>query len=90
MNNIFTKNIKVFSLTLIILGLLGLAYGFLSVPSSVSEAQAMVGVSDHGEEHDSSSSHQKEASEVIEGEDHVSQASNSKIMRGGLAPPTLS
>ena len=36
----------------------------------------MVGVSDHGEEQDSSSSHQKQASEVIEGEDRVSQASN--------------
>ena len=56
MNYIFTKNIRNTSLTLIIIGALGLAYGFLSTPSSVSEAQDMVSVSDHKEGHESPSS----------------------------------
>ena len=55
-NYIFTKNIRNTSLTLIIIGALGLAYGFLSTPSSVSEAQDMVSVSDHKEGHESPSS----------------------------------
>ena len=50
----FTKNIKIFSLTLIILGALGLGYGFYSTPSSVEEAKVMV--SDlHGDPHEDES-----------------------------------
>ena len=47
----FTKNIKIFSLTLIFLGALGLGYGFYSAPSSVEEAKEMVSNS-HGDSHE--------------------------------------
>ncbi len=50
-------------------GFLGLAYGFLSVPSSVTEAKAMAAVSEHSDGHDLSSKHQNEeklkANEVV-------------------------
>ncbi len=46
----FTKNIKIFSLTLVFIGALGLGYGFYSAPSSVEEAKAMVSNS-HGDSH---------------------------------------
>ena len=45
----FPKRLKIFSAACMLLGLLGLSYGFLSTPSSVEEAIEMTS-SDHHEE----------------------------------------
>ena len=74
----FTKNIKIFSLTLIILGALGLGYGFYSAPSSVEEAKAMVSNSHEDSHGDESLSHDIDKNEVLhkKQEDH----SNSSVL----------
>ena len=72
----FTKNIKIFSLTLIILGALGLGYGFYSTPSSVEEAKAMVSNLHEDSHGDESLSHDIDKNEVIhkKQEDHSSSS----------------
>jgi len=74
----FTKNIKIFSLTLIILGALGLGYGFYSAPSSVEEANAMVSNLHEDSHGDESLSHDIDKNEVLhkKQEDH----SNSSVL----------
>ena len=74
----FTKNIKIFSLTLIILGALGLGYGFYSAPSSVEEAKAMVSNLHEDSHGDESLSHDIDKNEVLhkKQEDH----SNSSVL----------
>ena len=74
----FTKNIKIFSLTLIILGALGLGYGFYSAPSSVEEAKAMVSNLHEDSYGDESLSHDIDKNEVLhkKQEDH----SNSSVL----------
>ena len=47
----FSNRLKNFSRILMILGIIGLAYGFLSAPSNLEEAQAMVSDSHHEEGH---------------------------------------
>ena len=44
-----TKNIKILSFSLMILGLVGLAYGFYTAPHSIEESKAIVASSSHGE-----------------------------------------
>jgi hypothetical protein len=61
-NYIFTKNIRNLSIVLIIIGLLGLGYGFLSAPSSVSEAKEMVAGAHHSDEHGVSLNHDEKSS----------------------------
>ena len=39
---VLTKKIKIFSLALIILGLLGIAFGFYSAPSTIEEAKEII------------------------------------------------
>ena len=54
-----------------ILGFLGLVYGFWNSPSTISEAQQMVAVSDHGGGHDSEIlDHEEEASSEIHAEEN--------------------
>ena len=48
----FSKNLKLTAFGLIIVGLLGIGYGFYSAPSTVEEAKAMVAHGDdHGNDH---------------------------------------
>jgi len=49
-----TNNIKIFSITLIVLGLLGIAYGFYSAPNTIEEAKEIVASSHHDDGHASS------------------------------------
>ena len=46
-----TNKIKTFSITLIILGLLGIAYGFYSAPSTIEESKEIVASSHHNDGH---------------------------------------
>jgi len=49
-----TNKIKTFSIALIVLGLLGIAYGFYSAPSTIEEAKEIVASSHHDDGHSSS------------------------------------
>tara|TARA_B100000900_G_scaffold98134_1_gene81140 strand:+ start:428 stop:1756 length:1329 start_codon:yes stop_codon:yes gene_type:complete len=46
-----TNKIKTFSITLIVLGLLGIAYGFYSAPSTIEESKEIVASSHHNDGH---------------------------------------
>jgi hypothetical protein len=60
----FSKKLKLFSFALMIFGAIGLTYGFLSAPSTVEEAKAMVadahGAS-HGDNHGETTHHEADA-----------------------------
>jgi hypothetical protein len=58
----FPSTLKITALSLIVVGLLGIAYGFLSAPSTVAEAQAMVADAHHGESHAPAAEHAADAS----------------------------
>ena len=47
----FTNKLRNFSITLMVVGFLGLTYGFLTAPETVEEATAMVADAHHGEGH---------------------------------------
>ena len=64
---VLTKKIKIFSLALIILGLLGIAFGFYSAPSTIEEAKEIIANSHHGDDHASNHDYPGEAhSSMIE------------------------
>ena len=57
-----TNKIKTFSIALIVLGLLGITYGFYSAPSTIEEAKEIVANSHHDDGHSSSyDNHSEEA-----------------------------
>ncbi len=59
-----TKNIKILSFSLMILGLVGLAYGFYTAPHSIEESKAIVASyshGDHGSDHDLDSGHKDDS-----------------------------
>ena len=61
-----TKNIKIFSFTLMAIGFIGLAYGFYTAPHSIEESNAIVasyGDRGHSSDHDSDSDHLKNANQ---------------------------
>jgi len=53
----FPSQLKITALTLILVGFLGIVYGFLSAPTTVAEAQAMVAEAHHGETHVAAEEH---------------------------------
>ncbi|MGC6403052.1 MAG: quinol:cytochrome C oxidoreductase [Flavobacteriaceae bacterium] len=53
----FPSQLKITALTLILVGFLGIVYGFLSAPTTVAEAQAMVAEAHHGETHAAAEEH---------------------------------
>lgn len=64
---VLTKKIKIFSLALIMLGLLGIAFGFYSAPSTIEEAKEIIANSHHGDDHASNHDYPGEAhSSMIE------------------------
>jgi len=64
---VLTKKIKIFSLALIIFGLLGIAFGFYSAPSTIEEAKEIIANSHHGDDHTSSHDYLGDAySSIIE------------------------
>ncbi|MDG1760596.1 MAG: quinol:cytochrome C oxidoreductase [Flavobacteriaceae bacterium] len=60
----FSKKLKLFSFALMIFGAIGLTYGFLSAPSTVEEAKAMVADAHgagHGDSHGETTHHEADA-----------------------------
>ena len=67
----FSKNLKLFSFALMILGALGLTYGFLTAPSTVEEAKALV-ADDHGAGHGAhGDAHYEEAAHDSSHDEHL-------------------
>ena len=71
-NYIFTKKIRNLSIILMVLGSMSLIYGFLSAPSTISEAQEMIAEPQHGEEHESSLDYYEEESSDTDLDEHES------------------
>jgi hypothetical protein len=85
----FTNKLKNFSITLMVVGFLGLTYGFLTAPETVEEATAMVADAHHGEghgdahsdtahedHHEAASAHGEEHAEDHHGEHLLHQLQN--------------
>ncbi len=85
----FTNKLRNFSITLMVVGFLGLTYGFLTAPETVEEATAMVADAHHGEghgdghsdtahedHHEAASAHGEEHAEDHHGEHLLHQLQN--------------
>ena len=85
----FTNKLRNFSITLMVVGFLGLTYGFLTTPETVEEATAMVADAHHGEghgdghsdtahedHHEAASAHGEEHAEDHHGEHLLHQLQN--------------
>ena len=59
----FSGKLKMFSIALIILGVLGIGIGFYNAPSTVEEAMEMVSGDDHGDGHGGETSHESTSKE---------------------------
>ncbi len=79
---VLTKKIKIFSLALIIFGLLGIAFGFYSAPSTIEEAKEIIANSHHGDEHKSKNHYPGEihSSMIESAKEHNSEHSNGHEM----------
>jgi hypothetical protein len=53
----FSSKLKTFSLILMILGILGIGYGFLSAPKNIQEVEAILASDAHGSTHGSADAH---------------------------------
>ena len=78
----FSGKLKTFSLALILLGVIGIAYSFLTAPSSLQEAKDIIALqSSHGNDH--GDSHGEEHQDKVHTENHESTSgehtSNSNI-----------
>lgn len=51
----FSSKLKTFSLILMVMGLLGIGYGFLSAPKNIQEVEALLAAESHGSSHATSS-----------------------------------
>ena len=85
----FTNKLRNFSITLMVVGFLGLTYGFLTAPETVEEATAMLADAHHGEghgdghsdtahddHHEAASAHGEEHAEDHHGEHLLHQLQN--------------
>ena len=59
---VVSNNIKILSLLLVVLGLLGIGYGFYSSPKTIEESKEMIASMGHdSHSHDSHSSHDEKS-----------------------------
>jgi len=72
-----TKNIKILSFSLMILGLVGLAYGFYTAPHSIEESKAIVASYSHGE-HDADHAVDLEHKDESHSSDHAISSDHSE------------
>ena len=73
-----STNIKIFSFSLIVLGLFGIGYGFYSAPKTIEESKQMV-ANYHDDSHSSSDSHSSE-SDSSESYGYNTHSSDSHVM----------
>jgi len=75
----FSSKLKTFALALMVLGILGIAYGFLTAPKTTEEVETILSAHEsHGEghgnvkaTHSESNMHKSKADEAKEHEEHV-------------------
>ena len=60
----FNRKLKLLSFSLMILGLMGLSFGFVTAPKNIQEAREIISHHDHGEDHSDSSKIQKESIDI--------------------------
>ena len=67
----FSGKLKTFSIALMILGALGMGYGFLTAPKTTAEVEEILAHEDsaHGESHEATASHEEASSESHSAED---------------------
>ena len=61
---LFNRKLKLVSLSLMILGLVGLSFGFITAPKNIQEAREIISHHDHGEDHSDNSKIQKESIDI--------------------------
>jgi hypothetical protein len=66
----FSSKLKTFSFILIVLGVLGIGYGFLTAPKNIEEVEKILAASEHGEHHPAQSH------DVVATEDHKEVAAH--------------
>ena len=72
----FSGKLKMFSIALIILGVLGIGIGFYNAPSTVEEAMEMVSSDDHGDGHGGETSHESTLKEEYSAGAHATKESH--------------
>ena len=65
---IVSKQIKILAISFMLIGLVGIVYGFVSAPSNIEEAKQIVASKSHGSEHEDSE-HEDSGHEDSEHED---------------------
>ena len=66
----FSNNLKTFSFILMIIGIIGIGYGFYSVPKNLEEVETMI-TADHGHGEHSKTEEKKSAKEIAEHKNHA-------------------
>ncbi|MDC1522987.1 quinol:cytochrome C oxidoreductase, partial [Flavobacteriaceae bacterium] len=70
----FPNKLKNIARALMILGFIGLVFGFLGAPKNITEAKAMVATEHHGEGHGEAAEHHEEATEAHAEDTHAEEA----------------
>ena len=71
----FSHKLRNLAFTFMVIGFIGLVYGFLSAPSTVEEAKAMVATEHHGENHDTdAATHHEDSSHADQTHDNSHQS----------------
>ena len=60
----FNRKLKILSFSLMILGLMGLSFGFITAPKNIQEAKEIMSHHDHGEHHSDKSKIQKDKIDI--------------------------
>ena len=60
----FNRKLKLVSFSLMILGLMGLSFGFITAPKNIQEAREIISHHDHGENHSDNSKIQKDKIDI--------------------------
>ena len=74
----FSGKLKMFSIALIVLGVLGIGIGFYNAPSTVEEAMEMVSSADHGDGHGAEASHGSASNDEHSSQLHTNVQQNMK------------
>ncbi|UOB19005.1 quinol:cytochrome C oxidoreductase [Abyssalbus ytuae] len=77
----FSNKLRIGSYILMALGILGLGYGFLSAPSTIEEAKAVVAADSHHEVHDEEMAH-AEAAHTTTHDEHATQEAHDDDAHG--------
>lgn len=69
----FSSKLKTFSLVLMVLGLLGIGYGFISAPKDIQAVEAILASSEHGSHHEAEAAHAPAEEAHAVNEEHAAE-----------------